>query len=76
MLTDFVCMFKLALPDMPRDVSALKVTPPSSGDDCITVVNWNPPGNLNSNLVARYTVESPTINSTTLTTTVCIIYDL
>jgi hypothetical protein len=60
---------------MPRDVSALKVIPISSENDCITVVNWNPPGNINANLVAHYAVESLTINSTTLTATVCIIYD-
>ena len=64
----------LALPDMPRGISALKVTPPS-GDDCITVINWNPPGNINANLVKRYTVKSPTINSSTSTTAVCIIYN-
>ena len=64
----------LALPDMPRDISASKVTPPS-GDDCIAIVNWNPPGNINANLVKRYTVESSNINSTTSTTAVCIIYN-
>ena len=64
----------LALPDVPRDISASKVIPPS-GDDCITVVNWNPPSNINANLVKRYTVESSNINSTTSTTAVCIIYN-
>ena len=58
---------------MPQNISASKVTPPS-GDDCITVVNWTPPGNINANLVKHYTVESPNINSTTSATTVCIIY--
>ena len=50
-----------AVPDIPQDVSAFEVTLPSSGDNCIIVVNWNPPINANISLVKRYTVESSSV---------------
>ena len=63
-----------ALPDIPQDVSAIKVTPPSE-DNCIVVVNWNPPSNANTSLVKKYTVESPSRNLTTTMTVDSVVYE-
>ena len=53
-----------AVPGTPQGVSAIKVIPPSE-DDCIIVINWNPPSNVNTSLVKQYMVESPSGNQTT-----------
>ena len=63
-----------AVPDIPQDVSAFKVSPSSEGN-CIIVVNWNPPSNANTTLVKQYMVESPFGNLTTMKTAVSVIYD-
>ena len=52
-------------------MSAFKVIP-SSGDDCIIVVNWNPPSNANTSLVKQYMVESPSGNHTTTKTAIAV----
>ena len=56
-----------AIPGIPQDVTAYKVTP-SSGDDCIVVVNWKPPSNINMTHLKHYMVESPSGNFTTTKT--------
>ena len=60
-----------AIPDIPQDVSAFKVTP-SSGDDCIIVVNWNPPSNANTSLVKQYMIESPSVDYMTTKTAIAV----
>jgi hypothetical protein len=59
-------MLHAALPDMPQKVTAFEITPPP-GDNCIIVVNWNPPNNTNTSLVKQFKVESPAGNFTTNT---------
>ena len=60
---------------MPQNVTAFKVIPPS-GNDCIIVVNWNPPINAkpNTSLIQQYVVviESPSGNHTTTTTKIAV----
>jgi hypothetical protein len=51
---------------MPQNVTAFEITPPP-GDNCIIVVNWNPPNNTNTSLVKQFKVESPAGNFTTNT---------
>ena len=63
----------LAVPATPQEVSAIKVTPPSE-DDCIIIVNWNPPSNENTTLVKYYMVQSPSGNVTTINTKGSVIY--
>ena len=53
-----------AIPGIPQDVTAYIVTP-SSGDDCIIVVSWKPPSNINMTLLRHYMVESLSGNFTT-----------